>query len=189
MKTYGECRYSSIIFYLSIRWRWVISFTPWPLYFLGKSPRYPLNKGLGGPQSWSGRCGVEKNFLILPTELSPALLLTVQICNFSKHWTDLCENFVYEFWIKMYWQIQLWPVTTNVWRRRSLVENVDMDPHLFIYLFVVYLRILPVDRIYSNWSSSNAPDLYSGGVRFESRPRHLLSWLRFIVVSPIIVHV
>jgi hypothetical protein len=36
-------------------WRWVISFTARPLYLREKSPRYPLDKRLGGPQSRSGR--------------------------------------------------------------------------------------------------------------------------------------
>jgi hypothetical protein len=31
-------------------WRWVVSFTPRPLYPRGKSPRYPLDRRLGGPQ-------------------------------------------------------------------------------------------------------------------------------------------
>jgi hypothetical protein len=34
---------------------------PWPLYPLGKSPCYPLNRRTGGTQSPSGRCGEEKN--------------------------------------------------------------------------------------------------------------------------------
>jgi hypothetical protein len=34
--------------------RRVFSFTPWPLYPWGKSPRYPLDRRLGGPQSRSG---------------------------------------------------------------------------------------------------------------------------------------
>jgi len=34
---------------------------PRPLYPLGKSPWYPLNRRLGGPQSRSGRGGEEKN--------------------------------------------------------------------------------------------------------------------------------
>jgi hypothetical protein len=38
-------------------WRWVVSFTPLPLYQRGQSPPYPLNRRLGGPQSGSGRCG------------------------------------------------------------------------------------------------------------------------------------
>jgi hypothetical protein len=49
------------IFYLGSRWRWVVSFTPRPLYSQGKSPWYPLDRRLGGPYSRSGRGGGEKN--------------------------------------------------------------------------------------------------------------------------------
>jgi hypothetical protein len=35
-------------------WRWVVSFMPQPLYRQGKSPWDPLDRRLGGPQSWSG---------------------------------------------------------------------------------------------------------------------------------------
>jgi len=40
----------SCIFNLGIRWRWVDTFTPRPLYPQGKSPWYPLDRRLGGPQ-------------------------------------------------------------------------------------------------------------------------------------------
>jgi hypothetical protein len=40
---------------LGSRWRWVVSFTPRPLYSQGKSSRYPLDRKLNGPQSWSGK--------------------------------------------------------------------------------------------------------------------------------------
>jgi hypothetical protein len=35
---------------LSTRWRWVVSFTPRPLYPHGKSPRYPLDRGFVGSE-------------------------------------------------------------------------------------------------------------------------------------------
>jgi len=38
----------------------VVSFTPWSLYSQGKSPWYPLDRRLGGPQSWSELSGKEK---------------------------------------------------------------------------------------------------------------------------------
>jgi hypothetical protein len=38
-------------------WKWVVSFTPRPLYPRGKSPRNSLDKMLGGLQSRSGSCG------------------------------------------------------------------------------------------------------------------------------------
>jgi hypothetical protein len=41
--------------------RRVVSFTPRPLYPQRKSPWYPLDRRLGGPQSRSGRGGEEKN--------------------------------------------------------------------------------------------------------------------------------
>jgi hypothetical protein len=51
---------------LSTRWRWVVSFTPRPLYPQGKSPWYPLDRRLGGLQSRSGRSGEEKNSQPMP---------------------------------------------------------------------------------------------------------------------------
>jgi hypothetical protein len=38
---------------------------PWTLYLRGKSPQYPLERRLDGPQSQSGCCGEEKNLLPL----------------------------------------------------------------------------------------------------------------------------
>jgi hypothetical protein len=39
---------------LSTRWGWVVSFMPQPLYPQEKSPWYPMDRRLGGSQSWSG---------------------------------------------------------------------------------------------------------------------------------------
>jgi hypothetical protein len=46
--------------HLGTSWRWVVSFTPLPLYPQGKSPQYLLDRRLGGPQSRSGWRGEEK---------------------------------------------------------------------------------------------------------------------------------
>jgi hypothetical protein len=71
-------RYSSTILNLGTRWRWVLSFTPRPLYPWVKSPRYPFNMRLGEPQSQSGCSGVEKNLLPLPgIKPRPSSLLPV----------------------------------------------------------------------------------------------------------------
>jgi hypothetical protein len=42
--------------------RWVVRFTTRSLYTQGKSPRHPLDRRLGGPQSQSRRHGEEKIF-------------------------------------------------------------------------------------------------------------------------------
>jgi len=39
----------------------VVGFMLLPLYTQGKSPWYPLERRLGGPQSWYGCSGVQKN--------------------------------------------------------------------------------------------------------------------------------
>jgi hypothetical protein len=46
---------------LGTRWGWVVSFKPQLLYPQGKSPWYPLDRRLGGPQSHSGHDGEQKN--------------------------------------------------------------------------------------------------------------------------------
>jgi hypothetical protein len=38
-----------------------VSFMPWLLYSQGRSPWYPLDRRLSGPQSWSGLGGERKN--------------------------------------------------------------------------------------------------------------------------------
>jgi hypothetical protein len=69
MKTYwGSAGIDPRILNLGIRWRWVVSFTPRPLYLRGKSTRHPLDSKPGGLQSWSGSesGGGEKNPIITP---------------------------------------------------------------------------------------------------------------------------
>jgi hypothetical protein len=66
-----EWRYNSTILDLGTRWRRVVSFKPLLFYPQGKSPQYPLDGRLGGPQSLPGRYGEEKN-LTLP-RIKPGL--------------------------------------------------------------------------------------------------------------------
>jgi hypothetical protein len=70
----GDWRYSSTILNLGNRWRWVVSFTPWPLYL-----RHPLDRRLGGPQRWSGCCGEEKNLVMPGIEPGQSIPLSVAI--------------------------------------------------------------------------------------------------------------
>jgi hypothetical protein len=46
--------------HLDTSWRWVVSFTPLPLYHRGNSPWDPFDMRLGEPQSRSGRDGKVK---------------------------------------------------------------------------------------------------------------------------------
>jgi hypothetical protein len=58
-----EWIYISTILDLCTRWRWLLSFTPRPFYPRGKNDLYPLDRRLTGPESLSGRCEKEKNFV------------------------------------------------------------------------------------------------------------------------------
>jgi hypothetical protein len=62
MKAYWSGCIDPYFLDLSTSWTWVVNFTPRPLYPRGKSPRYPLDRRLGGPQSRSGR-SEEENIL------------------------------------------------------------------------------------------------------------------------------
>jgi hypothetical protein len=74
MKTYWESGGTAPhILNLGTRWRWVVSFTPRPLYPQGKSPQYPLDRRLGGLQSRSGRGVKEKNSQSLPVLERPII--------------------------------------------------------------------------------------------------------------------
>jgi hypothetical protein len=57
---------------LGTSWRWLVRFTSRSLYPRGKSPRYPLDRRLGGPQSRSGHDVEKRKFFTLPgLELRP----------------------------------------------------------------------------------------------------------------------
>jgi hypothetical protein len=54
----------------------MVSFTPLPVYPQEKSPRYPLDRRLGGPQSLSGYGDEEKNSQPLPGSLQNTIIKT-----------------------------------------------------------------------------------------------------------------
>jgi len=68
---------ASCILNVGTRWRWVVSFTPWPIYIRGKNPRYPLLRRMGGPKNRPGRGGEEKSSPLRGIEL---LWITSNIC-------------------------------------------------------------------------------------------------------------
>jgi hypothetical protein len=75
---WGSGGIDHLILDLGTKWRWVVSFTPRPLYPQGKSPWYPLYKRLVGPQSRSGRRGGDKNSQALP-RLKPPIIHPVEL--------------------------------------------------------------------------------------------------------------
>jgi hypothetical protein len=95
----GEWRYLSTILDLGTRWRWVVRFTAWPLYPLGKRSRYPLDRRLRGPQSRSGRCGVQEKSLAPAGNPTPA---AQPIARRDTDWATFIRRF--PFHVKcLYW--------------------------------------------------------------------------------------
>jgi hypothetical protein len=78
------------ILYLGTRCRWVVRSTSRPLYPQGKSPWYPLDTRLGGPQSRSG-CDREEKNPQPPPELEPGIIQSVAQC---------IQNFIRKIWRK-----------------------------------------------------------------------------------------
>jgi hypothetical protein len=76
----GSGSIAPCILYLGTRWRWVVSFTPWPLYPQGKSRWYSLDMRLGGSQSRSGRGCEEKNYKSQPGLDPPIIQPAAQPC-------------------------------------------------------------------------------------------------------------
>jgi hypothetical protein len=81
MKAYREsgCTAPHILV-LGTRWRWMVSFTPRPLYPRRKSPWYPSDRRIGGAQNRSGRGGEEKNSQPLPGLEPPIVQPVAQRC-------------------------------------------------------------------------------------------------------------
>jgi hypothetical protein len=46
---------------IGTEWRYVVRFMPRPLYPHINSSRYSLDRRLGEPQNWSGRCGEKRH--------------------------------------------------------------------------------------------------------------------------------
>jgi hypothetical protein len=61
---------------LGTNWRWIVSLTSRPLYPWGKSPRFALEKRLGGPQHWSVQHGGIK--ILVPTGNRTPTTLAIQ---------------------------------------------------------------------------------------------------------------
>jgi hypothetical protein len=78
MKTYwGMEVYFPSFFDLGTRWKWVVSFTPQPLYPQGKSPLYPLDRRLSGPQSRSGHVVITTMIWVFSDKISVFVICTV----------------------------------------------------------------------------------------------------------------
>jgi hypothetical protein len=77
----GEWRYSSTILYLGTGFRRVVSVTPLSFYPRGKSPWYPLDRRLGGPQSWTGHCWVKKKTYLSPESNPGRSTMTTEPCS------------------------------------------------------------------------------------------------------------
>jgi hypothetical protein len=105
VKTYwGSGGIAPRILDLGTRWRWVVNFTPQPLYPQGKipPPRYPLDRSLGGPQSRSGRSGEERTprHRRESNPIIPCQYETVQKLRIKHYTVIICSELVGNLWLQ-----------------------------------------------------------------------------------------
>jgi hypothetical protein len=151
----------------------VVSFTPLPLYPWRKSPLYPLDRRLGGPQSRSGRYGEVKNSLpYWDSNSDPSIVQPV-----ASRYTVVCVTY-----LKLL--LLILPVGTE--------ENDETNP---AYLPIgLWCRGSTLSRQSAHrWRRGCQPYaldalyppetfFYSGGSRLELRPDRCLSWRRLFLI-------
>jgi hypothetical protein len=111
------------------RRRWVVSFTPRPLYPHGKSPWYPLDRRLGGPQSRSGRGGEEK-IPSLRRESNPRTPIVQPVAQRYTDWAITALHKVYYIFYVMYHVFVREPILDSscddITLSRRFKANVDI---------------------------------------------------------------
>jgi hypothetical protein len=125
----GKWRHSSTILDLGITWRWVVSFTPQPLY-----PRYPLYRRQGVSQS--GCCGEEKNmFPLLGIEpgisvIEPvtrrcpgSIMLLYSHENTSSNCSRTADAFSESARIKTYWRDKTVRGDNYIWKNSWEIDH------------------------------------------------------------------
>jgi hypothetical protein len=161
------------------RWKWVVSFTPRPLFPQGKSPWYPLDRRLGGPQSRSGRGGEEKNSqppLAIEPQNPDRPARSQALYRLSYHGSDRGDCSA--------WNADLF--SSGVKRHRyfldrNLVGLQNLPGHSKTEKNL-YACIGNRSRYQVNYFICKDPKLYWGGTRFESRPRYRRSELMFLMI-------
>jgi hypothetical protein len=127
----GKWRYGSTILDLCARRMWVVSFTPPPFNFRGKSPLYPLDRRLGGPESRSVPCGAQNNlFPLLGIEPLPSSQ-TLYRLRWSGGTDENYETLLTVVFSKkqiisvLPWRIAFWQQCGRGSRRLSTAANSD----------------------------------------------------------------
>jgi hypothetical protein len=102
----------------------MISFTPRPLYSQAKSPRYPLDRRLSGPQIRSGSGGEEKNSQPLPGLES--LIIQPVAQRYTTELKYFLDNVLYEIRTVIYTVLsgfQEWLSVINEHQSQSGMQN------------------------------------------------------------------
>jgi hypothetical protein len=89
---------------------------------MSKTPPYPLNRRLGEPQNWSGRCGVKKKSFDSAWNRTPGIQPTVR-----RYSTNKCVRTAV---IKQNINGHLWVVRGVEYNLMSDVESIEFYHHL-----------------------------------------------------------
>jgi hypothetical protein len=111
---------------------WVISVTPRPCSTPGKDPRYPFDRRLVEPQSWSGNRGYRKNHLPL------SVIEPRSSSSYTLYWPSYPNS-----WCAWFFQKKVHGILTHVvlWKNRlflwALTWGFEGDPQ-DVYVEVKY---------------------------------------------------
>jgi hypothetical protein len=126
MKTYwGSEGIAPRILDLDTRRRWVVSFTPWPLYLQGRRPHCLLDRRLGGPQSQSER-GEEENISSLYRESNPWIPIVQPVDSRHTDWATRLNTQYYVSIKHLIWRPRhRWQVNITTWRNSSVSVQTE----------------------------------------------------------------
>jgi hypothetical protein len=120
MKTCGNGCIDSRFLDLGTNWRWMVSFTPWPLYPRERAPG-PLDRRLRGPQSRAGLYGQVKILALTGTRNSTPRPSSPREGRLgSRDSLHSAPPIV----VQATWQLMIWWFVSLLWR--SLIAYTDI---------------------------------------------------------------
>jgi hypothetical protein len=168
----GDWNYSCTILDLGTRWRCVIRFTHRPFCPRGKRPWCPSYRRLAGPQSLSGRCGLERDHFLLPgielpavhTRSSSLYRLSYPDSRLSLSLkSSIIFSVCFRDTLNLYFSLRMRPIFTSL-ETKLVIYRITLNIRLIFYTF------FPVEKLGCILNSRNVhlSDFFSQKPTFKN---------------------